>query len=230
MIYFTAIHQSQSRFLSYNMPSEEGLNNLRVILNIPFGKFFCFSSQSPESISSEALYNACLLLLVDHPSSWTPHNQHYLLLDSWWRHFQFQNQESSQQKLHFLSRFVINQNQDPLSLNEHFCPGRYTYSSSSLVARVPLGIETTYLITSSVRCVCTYVSILTHLLCSIKATQEPELPLAPSVEMPLLFSQTNMRPLEAPVSPCSVICLDQEQWGLWGAHYIYTKSRPSLET
>lgn len=96
----------------------------------------------------------------------------------------------------------------------------YSYFSSSLVAQVQLGIEMTYLITSSVRCVCAYVGIFTHLLCSIKAAQEPELLLASSIDMSLLSSLTNMGPLEAPATLYSVICLDQEHLALLGAHYI----------
>lgn len=105
-----------------------------------------------------------------------------------------------------------------------------SYFSSGLMAQVQLGIETTYLITSSIRCVCAYVSIFTHLLSSIKAAQEPKLLLASSIEMSLLSSLTNMGPLEAPTSLYSVICLDHEHLALLGAHYIYRIQTPHFRT
>lgn len=208
------------------MPSEEGLNNPRAVLNIPFeNRFLCFSFYSPENISWEGLHCACLLLLFDRLiSRGHPHSQYrLLLLGSCWRPSQFQNLNRipPSKNQHFLWRFEMDQNLDALSLHEHFCPGMCSYFSSSLMARVQSGIEMTYLITSSIRCVCVPMwASLPIYYAALKQHKNPHcMPLAlscPCFPLRLAWGHGKLQPQQF-----SVIFLDQQPLGLLGAHYIY---------
>lgn len=140
------------------MPSEDGLNNLKPVLNIPYENtlFFHFSPLwkylQNEYSDWGGLHNACSLLFSC---------DHLIFLDSLQPHTIFSHlvhvgdvanfttfSKSVLAKTYIFFRFGVNQ--DVLTrLSERLCLRMYSYFSNSLMAQAQLGIEATDLITSS---------------------------------------------------------------------------------